>query len=72
MTMIGYTNSYRFDYFCGWRYLVSPAYRNLMRTRWGKSPWIRALYYAGVLTSLLITTTAAVLILLASWHLMAG
>jgi hypothetical protein len=70
--MIYYPASYRFDYFCGWRYLVSPAFRHQMLDRWGQSPWMRALCYAGVAASLLITTTVAVLALMAGWHLMGG
>jgi hypothetical protein len=68
--MIDYTPSYRFDYFCGWRYLISPTFREQMRVRWGKNLWTRALCSAGIFTSLLITTSAAVLALLACWHLM--
>jgi hypothetical protein len=70
--MINYSDTYRFDYFCGWRYLTSPAFRNRMRTRWGRSLWLRVLGYVGVFTSLLITTTAAVLALMTAWHLLVG
>jgi hypothetical protein len=68
--MINYGDSYRFDYFYGWRYLASPAFRSRMRTRWGKSPWMRALCYAAVIASLLITTAAGVFALMAAWHLL--
>jgi hypothetical protein len=68
--MINYGDSYRFDYFCGWRYLASPAFRNRMRARWGRSPWMRVLGYAAVIASLLITTTAGVFALMAAWHLL--
>ena len=70
--MIEYTDGYRFDYLCGWRYLVSPAFRNRMRARWGQSQWTRALCYTGVIASLLLTTTAIVFALAAGWHLMNG
>jgi hypothetical protein len=70
--MIDYSNNYRFDYFYGWRFLMSPAFRNRMRTRWGQSPWLRLLSYTGVIISLLLTTAAAVFTLMAGWHLMNG
>ena len=70
--MINYSNSYRFDYFCGWRYLVSPAFREMLRAKWGRTPVTRLLCYAGVLFSLLVTTGAGVLAMLAGWYLMHG
>ncbi len=71
-SMIDYMNGYRFDYFCGWRYLFSPAFRAQLRNRWGRSTWLKALCYSGVLISLVVTSTFAVLALLATWHLLNG
>jgi len=70
--MIDYTNNYRFDYFYGWRYLVSRTFRDKLRTRWGQSPWRRALSYTGVIISLLLTSAFAALALMSGWHLLNG
>jgi hypothetical protein len=68
--MICYSNSYHFDYFCGWRYLFSPAFRDAMYARWGANRWTRALCFAGVAISLLVTGSAAILAVLAVLHVM--
>jgi cytochrome bd-type quinol oxidase subunit 2 len=59
------------SFFC-WHYLASPAFRQQMRNRRGKTFWSYMLCYMGVLASLLITTVAAVLAIMAGWHLMNG
>jgi hypothetical protein len=63
-------NGYRFDYFCGWRYLMSQQFRNAMHDHWGRSLFMQALCYAGVIVSLITTSAATVLAVLAAWHLL--
>ena len=65
-------NSHKFDYFYGWNYLVSPNFRNRVRSRCSGKRSMKVLCYSAVLTSLLLTSTAAVLALLAIWHLLNG
>ena len=72
--MIGLMNSYshRFDYFFGWRYLLSPAFREQMRLKWGRTQLTRMLCYAGIICSLMISSALAILVLLAGWYLANG
>ncbi len=67
MTM--YTRSYQFDYFCGWRYLFSAKFRQQVKQKWGSNIALRSLFLIGGFASILLTLSAAVLIILAIWQL---
>lgn len=67
--MIYFQRSYQIDYFCGWRYLLSAEFRNKIRLKWGSSLYLRSLCLMGCFASLVITSTAAVLLTMAVWNL---
>jgi hypothetical protein len=68
--MTQYQRSYQIDYFCGWRYLLSPKFRNQARAKWGRNLLLRSLFLLGGFSSILITSTATVLLAMAVWNLL--
>ena len=65
-----YHRSYQIDYFCGWRYLLSPSFRAQVRAKWGDNKFHRGLCLIGGFSSILITSTGAVLLAMAVWNLL--
>jgi hypothetical protein len=60
-----YQRSYQIDYFCGWRYLLSPEFREQARKKWGRNLFLRCLFTLGSIASILLTSIAGIMVLLA-------
>lgn len=68
--MLIVSRSYQFDYFCGWRYLFSPVYRQHVRQKWGGNMVLKSMFIVGSLVSITFTTAAGVLLARLVLHLM--
>ena len=64
-----YQRSYQIDYFCGWRYILSPKFRNQVKLKWGSNLIQRSLCIFGALTSIVLTSTGAILLAMTIWYL---
>ena len=62
--------SYEFDYFCGWRYLLSPQFRTRVHSKWGGNLWLRLLCITGGLIGMVISSALTVFLLVAAWYLL--
>ena len=60
-----YQRSYQIDYFYGWRYLLSAKFRNRVKQKWGNSHLLQSLSLIGGFTSILLTSIASVLLIMA-------
>ena len=67
--MTQYERSYQIDYFCGWRYLFSAKFRDQVKQKWGNNLMLRSLFLIGSFTGILLTSAAAILLIMAIWHL---
>jgi hypothetical protein len=67
--MTQYERSYQIDYFCGWRYLFSAKFRDRVKQKWGNNLMLRSLFLIGSFTGMLLTSAAAILLIMAIWHL---
>ena len=67
MTM--YQRSYQIDYFYGWRYLLSPNFRSRVKQKWGNNRLLQSLSLIGSFTSILLTSAASVLLIMAIWQM---
>lgn len=61
--------SYQFDCFCGWRYLFSANYRDLVKQKWGKNLMLQSVCLVGGFVSILVTSAAVVLLIQLAWFL---
>lgn len=64
--------SYQIDYFCGWRYIFSPAFRKKVHQKWGSNPFTRIICIFGGFFGIVFTSTLILLALMAGWHLLAN
>ena len=67
--MTQYERSYQIDYFCGWRYLFSAKFRDQVKQKWGNNLMLRSLFLIGSFTGILLTSAAAILLIMSIWHL---
>jgi hypothetical protein len=64
-----YQRSYQIDYFYGWRYLLSAKFRNQVRQKWGNSRFLKSMSLIGSFTSILLTSAATILLIIAIWQM---
>ncbi len=64
-----YQRSYQIDYFYGWRYLLSAKFRNRVNQKWEDNRLLQSLSFIGGFTSILLTSTATILLIIAIWHM---
>lgn len=64
-----YQRSYQIDYFCGWRYVLSPSFRDQVRLKWGSNLIQRSLWMVGAVTSIMLTSAGAILLAMMIWYL---
>jgi len=62
--------SYQIDYFCGWRYLLSPSFRKLVHRKWNTGLFTRMACIFGGFFGIVFTSTLILLALLAGWDLL--
>lgn len=66
-----YRRSYQIDYFCGWRYIFSPAFRVRVHEKWNGNRFARLACVLGGFLGVVLTSALAMFFLAAAWRLLA-
>jgi hypothetical protein len=70
--MFPHGRSYQIDYFCGWRYLLSPAFRKRVHRKWNTNSFTRLACIIGGCFGMIFTSALILLALMAGWDLLSN